>query len=112
MSRERAKRREIRQAESARRAEAAREQARRAVARARRRARRRQTVRTALPWLPGQHWNRRTRAQRATTGAVLVAVLVMVWFGIGSWPVRIAFLLAAVVVTPAVVTLFLDRSKR
>lgn len=112
MSRERAKRREARQAASARRVAESRARAQRQVARSRRAIRRRQAIRSALPWLPGQRWNRRTRTQRGTTIAVLLAVLVMVWFGTGSWPVRIAFLLAAVIVTPAVVTLFLDRSSR
>ncbi|HEX5493165.1 MAG TPA: hypothetical protein VFX70_01145 [Mycobacteriales bacterium] len=112
MSQERARRREARQAESARRAAEARARAERQVARSRRRIRRRRAVRTALPWLPGQRWNRRTQAQRGVIVAVLLAALVVVWIGTGSWPLRIAFLLIAVIVTPAVVTLFLDRSSR
>lgn len=112
MSRERARRREARQAAAASRAAAARAQAERQAAAARRRRRRRAMVRTLLPWRPGQRWSRRTRAQRGTVAAALLAVVVVVWLVTGSWPVRIAFVLAAVVVTPAAVTLFLDRSTR
>jgi hypothetical protein len=43
---------------------------------------------------------------------VLAAVSVLVWLGTHSWGTRIAFLLAAVIVTPAAVTLILDRSSR
>jgi hypothetical protein len=43
---------------------------------------------------------------------VVLAVMVLVWMSTDSWSVRIVLLLAAMVVTPAAVTLFLDRSNR
>jgi len=69
-------------------------------------------VRRALPWLPGQRWSRRTRGQRATVAGILLAVLVVTWVLVPEWSVRIAVLLVLLVATPAVVTLFLDRSTR
>lgn len=112
MSRERARRREERLAESARRAEEARLRAERQAEIARRRRRRRAAVRALLPWRPGQRWSRRTRTQRGAVAGVLLAVFVMTWLVTDTWSVRIACMLAAVLVTPAVVTLFLDRSTR
>jgi len=112
LSRERARRREAREAESRRRIAEARARTERQVARARRRARHRQTVRSVLPWSPGQRRSRRTRAQRGSTAVVVLAVMVLVWMSTDSWSVRIVLLLAAMVVTPAAVTLFLDRSNR
>lgn len=112
MSRERARRREARQAESARRAEIAREQAMRAAEARRRRDRRRAALRTVLPWTPGQRWSRRTRGQRAAVAATLFGLAILVYLMVGSWPTRIALLLAATLITPAAITLFLDRSSR
>ncbi len=43
---------------------------------------------------------------------MLLAVFVLVWANTSTWGPRIAALLAAILVTPAVVTLFLDRSTR
>ncbi|HEY9472434.1 MAG TPA: hypothetical protein VIS06_01150 [Mycobacteriales bacterium] len=112
MSRERARRREARQAESRRRVAEARARTERQVVRARRRAHRRRAVRSVLPWSPGQRRNRRTRAQRGSTAVAVLAVVVLVWMSTDSWSVRIVLLLAALVVTPAVMTLVLDRSNR
>ena len=112
MSRERARRREQRAAVARHRAAAAAAQSARAVARRRRKERRRVAVRVALPWLPGQRWSRRTRAQRAAVAGTLLAVLVVTWLATPSWEVRVAVCLAALVATPALVTLFLDRSSR
>jgi hypothetical protein len=65
-----------------------------------------------LPYSPGQRYSRRTRFQRSTVAAVLLAVFVLVWVNTTTWGPRIAAVLAAVLITPAVVTLFLDRSSR
>jgi hypothetical protein len=112
VSKERARRRAARQADAARRsAEAARRTARQ-VARRRRVARWRVAVRSALPWLPGQRWSRRTRGQRATVAVILLAVLIVTWLVTPSWSIRVAILLVALVATPALVTMFLDRSTR
>jgi hypothetical protein len=75
-------------------------------------ARWRVTIRSALPWLPGQRWSRRTRTQRAAVVGVLIGILIITWLVTPSWSIRIAVLLAAVVATPALVTFFLDRSTR
>jgi hypothetical protein len=112
MSRERARRRAVRQAEAARRAAEAAERTARQVARRRRLARWRVAFRSALPWLPGQRFSRRTRTQRAAVVGILGAVLVLTWILTPSWNIRIAMLLVALVATPALVTLVLDRSTR
>jgi len=110
VSKERARRRAARQAESARRVAAtdARNAKRNA---ARRRAdRRRAAVRGLLP--RRQRWSRRTRRQRATTVLVLLAVGVLTFLLVDDWSVRIAVALVALLATPAVVTMILDRSTR
>lgn len=112
MSKERARRRAVRQAEAARRAAEAEERTARQVARRRRLARWRVAVRSALPWLPGQRWSRRTRAQRAAVAVILLGVLIITWLVTPSWNIRIAMLLVAVIATPALVTMALDRSSR
>jgi hypothetical protein len=111
MSRERAQRRAEREAEAARRSERARAQAAKLTARRRRRERLRRAVRSVLPYSPGQRYSRRTRTQRGTVVAVLIAVFVLVWVNTSSWGPRVAALLAAVLITPAILTLLLDRSK-
>jgi hypothetical protein len=112
LSKERAKRRAARQAEAARRAAEAAERSARLVARRRRRRRRRVALRSALPWQPGQRWSRRTRAQRAAVAGVLIGVFVLTWLITPSWSIRVAVLLVALVATPALVTMFFDRSTR
>jgi hypothetical protein len=112
MSKERARRRAERQAAAAQRAAEAAARAARRVAWRRRRQRWRVAVRSALPWRPGQRWSRRTRMQRATVAGVLLGVFVLTWLLTPSWSVRFAVLLVAVLATPALVTLFLDRSSR
>ena len=112
MSRERARRRAVRQAAAARRVAESSERTARRAARWRRRQRRRAALRSALPWLPGQRWSRRTRVQRAAVAAVLLGILVVTWLVTPSWSIRVAVLLALLVAAPAVVTLFLDRSTR
>jgi hypothetical protein len=112
VSKERARLRAEREAAAARRAAAAARRATVAAARRRRRERRRAALRGALPWLPGQRYSRRTRAQRATIAAALLAVLGGAWLITSSWTVVVAVGLAALVATPALVTLFLDRGSR
>jgi Flp pilus assembly protein TadB len=82
------------------------------VAWRRRRRRWRVAVRSALPWSPGQRWSRRTRTQRAAVAGILLGVFVITWLMTPVWSVRVAVLLVAVVATPAMVTLFFDRSTR
>jgi hypothetical protein len=112
VSKERARRRAARQAEAAQRAADAARRTARQVARRRRRAGRRVAIRSAAPWIPGQRWSRRTRTQRAAVAGILIGVLVITWLVTPSWSIRIAVVLTALVVTPALVTLFLDRSTR
>jgi hypothetical protein len=57
-------------------------------------------------------WNRRTRAQRLGIVLLVLVSQVVVWVFTASWPIRIVAALAAVLVTPALVTLSLDRSSR
>jgi hypothetical protein len=112
VSKERAKRRAEREAVAAKRQAEARARAARLTAKRQRRAKLRRVRRALLPWSPGQRYSRRTRTQRGTVVAVLLAVLVLVWLNTHSWGPRIAALLVAILVTPAAVTLFLDRSSR
>lgn len=112
MSKERARRRAVRQAEAARRAAVASRRSARQVARRRRRQRWRVATRSALPWRPGQRWSRRTRAQRAVVLALLLGVFVVTWMITPSWSIRLAVLLVALLATPALVTMVLDRSSR
>jgi Flp pilus assembly protein TadB len=112
VSRERARRRAERAAEAARRTEESRARAAKLAGRKRRRERLRRAVRAVLPFSPGQRYSRRTRAQRGIVAAVLLAVFVLVWVNTTTWGPRVAALLAAALITPAALTLFLDRSSR
>jgi hypothetical protein len=111
VSRERARRREARLAESARRAAEARARSDRAADRRRGRDRRRAAVRAVLP-RRARRWSRRTRAQRAAVVLALAGVALLTYLLVDSWSVRIAVVLAALLATPAVVTMTLDRSTR
>jgi Flp pilus assembly protein TadB len=111
MSRERARAREARQADAARRAAEAKARSERLAERARRRARRSEALRTVVP-RRGRRWSRRTRQQRSTIVLILLAIGVFTFLLIDAWTVRIAVLLVAIVATPAVVTMALDRSTR
>jgi Flp pilus assembly protein TadB len=105
VSRERARRREARLAESARRSAEARARSDRAA------DRRRAAVRAVLP-RRARRWSRRTRAQRAAVVLALAGVALLTYLLVDSWSVRIAVVLAALLATPAVVTMTLDRSTR
>ena len=111
MSRERARAREARLAESARRAADARARSEKRAAARRRQDRRRAAVRTVLP-RRSRRWTRRTRGQRATTVLVLAGIGLFAFLLVDSWSVRIAVMLVALLATPAVVTMLLDRSTR
>ena len=110
MSKERARRREARQADTARRVAEADARAARQVAARRRKDRRSALLRRVLP--RRQRWSRRTRAQRAMTVLVLLGVAVSAYVLLDSWSLRIAVVLVALLALPAVVTMILDRSTR
>jgi Flp pilus assembly protein TadB len=111
MSKERARRREEREAETARRVVEARARTDREIAARRRRARRSAAVRSVLP-RGRRRWSRRTREQRAITVVALLAIAVAAYVLLDSWAPRVGVVLLALVATPAIVTMVLDRSTR
>ena len=111
MSKERARAREAREAEAARRAAAARERSEREADARRKKERRTEAVRGVLP-RRARRWSRRTRNQRATVVLLLLAVGVFTFLLVDSWSLRIPILLVALLATPALVTMALDRSTR
>ncbi len=109
MSKERARRRAVREAELAHQKQA----------RARRQ-RRRAAVGRLQPKLPqalprrrrvAKAWTRRSRSQRATIFAVALGVVVLTFLLTGSWGIRLAVIALVVIATPALTTLALDRSR-
>jgi Flp pilus assembly protein TadB len=110
LSKERARRREARAADSARRVAAARARSDRAVEARRRKARRTAALRSVRP--RGRRWSRRTREQRAITVVVLLAIALGAYMLIPSWTGRVAVVLVALLATPAIITMILDRSTR
>lgn len=110
MSKERARRREARQADAARRVADAEARNARQVAARRRKVRRSAALRTVLP--RRQRWTRRTREQRAITVAVLLAIGIGAYVLLDDWGLRVAVVLVALLALPAVVTMVLDRSTR
>jgi hypothetical protein len=110
LSKERARRREAREADSTRRIAAARARTDREIAARRRKARRTAAIRSVRP--RRRRWSRRTREQRAITVVVLLAIAVGSYVLLDSWGQRIAVLLVALLATPAVLTMILDRSSR
>lgn len=110
MSKERARRRAAREAESTRRIAAAVARNERQIAAGRRKARRTSALRSFLP--RGQRFSRRTREQRAITVVVLLAIAVGAYVLLDSWAPRIGIVLLALIATPAIVTMILDRSSR
>jgi hypothetical protein len=110
VSKERARRREARLAEAARKVAAADARSAKQVAARRRRERRVAAVRSVLP--RSKRWSRRTREQRAITVAVLLAIAVGAYVLLDDWSLRIAVVLVALLALPAVVTMILDRSTR
>jgi predicted small integral membrane protein len=106
LSKERAKRREVRLAEA--------EAARTARQRARdRRERRRALLRRVRPALPdrrtGRLFVRRTRGQRAAVAIVALAALVLVWLGVDALSTRIALTMLIAIAIPALTVLVFDR---
>jgi len=59
-----------------------------------------------------RRFSRQTRTQRATVIFAMVAVVALVWIVADDWGLRIALTLAALLATPAVVTMALGRSHR
>ncbi len=110
MSKERAQRREAREADSARRVAEARARTEREIEARRRRARRTAALRSLLP--RRRRWSRRTREQRAITVVVLLAIAVGAYVLLDSWAPRVGVVLLALLATPAIVTMILDRSTR
>jgi Flp pilus assembly protein TadB len=110
LSKERARRREAREADSARRVAEARARTEREIGARRRRERRATAIRALLP--RRRRWSRRTREQRAITAVVLLAVAVAAYVLLDSWAPRVGVVLLALLATPAIVTMILDRSTR
>jgi ferric-dicitrate binding protein FerR (iron transport regulator) len=110
VSKERARKRAARAAESARKVAAAESRNERQIAAGRRKARRAAALRSVTP--SGQRFSRRTREQRAITVVLLLAVAVGAYVLLDSWAPRIGVLLLALIATPAIVTMILDRSSR
>ena len=110
MSKQRARRREARAAESARRVAEARARSEREIDARRRKARRSAAIRAVLP--RGRRWSRRTREQRAITVVALLAVAVASYVVLDSWAPRVGVVLLALLATPAIMTMILDRSTR
>jgi cytochrome c-type biogenesis protein CcmH/NrfG len=110
VSKERAKRRAVRQADSARRIAAAVARNERQVAAGRRKARRTSALRSIRP--SGQRFSRRTREQRAITVVLLLAIAVGSYVLLDSWGQRIAVVLVALLAAPAILTMILGRGSR
>jgi hypothetical protein len=110
LSKDRARRRAAREADSARRVTQARARTDREIEARRRKARRTAALRSVRP--RGRRWSRRTREQRAITVVVLLVIAIAAYVLLDSWPPRIGVVLLALLATPAVVTMILDRSTR
>ncbi|HEY7101655.1 MAG TPA: hypothetical protein VH573_08455 [Mycobacteriales bacterium] len=110
MSKQRARRRQEREADTARRVAEAKARTDKEIAARRRRDRRTAAVRSVVP--RRRRWSRRTREQRAITVVVLLAIAVAAYVLLDSWAPRIGVVLLALLATPAIVTMILDRSTR
>jgi hypothetical protein len=115
MSKERARRRVVREREAAIRVAARASRAERAE---RRQARRRALGRVADRLSPGQPVGRptgalarRRRLQLSMLGAVLVAANMLVWVVRPDWPARVAALIVTILAAPVLVTLVLPRRR-
>jgi Flp pilus assembly protein TadB len=106
VSKERARRRAVREAEAA----VARARRARAVAR---RERRRAFVRRLTPRLPdrrtGRLFARRNRAQRAVVGALTVLAALLVWLLVDSLALRLALITVLLLALPALVVIAFGR---
>jgi Flp pilus assembly protein TadB len=110
VSKQRARRRQEREADTARRVAEAKARTDKEIAARRRRDRRTAAVRSVVP--RRRRWSRRTREQRAITVVVLLAIAVAAYVLLDSWAPRIGVVLLALLATPAIVTMILDRSTR
>jgi hypothetical protein len=112
VSRERARRRAEREAAAAQaRAQALHREQQRLDARRRRQARR-AALRTVVPRLPGWSYSRRTREQRVGVVMVIVAVFVLSYLLLDSWPVRVGVAVITLLATPVIATALLGRPNR
>lgn len=106
MSKERARRRALRQAE---------EERQRAVRarRVARRQRRRTLLRRLRPRLPGRRtgrlFARRSRGERAAVFVLSLAALAVIWLVVDDLALRLALIALLILVLPAVVVIALDR---
>nr|BFE66134.1 hypothetical protein GCM10020063_106600 [Dactylosporangium thailandense] len=102
MSKERAKRRALLEAERAER-----------MRRHERKRARRAAVRRLVPKVrvgrTGKIFARRSWKQRIIIAILVLAVLALVWTSIDSWPARIGISAILIVATPALTVLVLDR---
>jgi hypothetical protein len=102
LSKERAKRRALLEAERAER-----------MRRHERKRARRAAVRRLVPKVragrTGKLFARRSAKQRAVIAILVLAVLVLVWTFIDSWPARIGISAIVIVATPALTVLVIDR---
>ncbi|GAA2342412.1 hypothetical protein [Dactylosporangium salmoneum] len=57
----------------------------------------------------GKLFARRSRKQRVIIAILVLAVLVLVWTSLDSWPARIGISAILIVATPALTVLVLDR---
>ncbi len=111
MSKDRARRRAVVQAE--------REEQRLVRERERRRAARIDRLRPRVPRVPRlfrrrrgvKVWTRRTRTQRAAVVAIGFATIVLTMLFIESWPIRLAVFALVAIGTPALSTLAMGRSR-
>jgi Flp pilus assembly protein TadB len=110
LSKERARRREVREADSARRVAESRVRTDKQNEARRRKARRTAAFRSLVP--KSRRWSRRTREQRAITAVVLLAIAIAAYVLLDSWGPRIGVVLLALIATPAIMTMILDRSTR
>ncbi len=110
MSKERARRRALREQAAEQRLLAAQANRQRAAARARRRARLNRLLgrRSRGPSGPG---NPRRKEARATIGSILLVAVVLTYLVSRSVPIVIGVLLIAVIVVPALVITLFDRSR-
>jgi hypothetical protein len=102
LSKERAKRRAVLEAERAAR-----------MRRNERKRSRRAAMRRLVPRVrvgrTGKIFARRSGKQRAIIAILVLAVLALVWVSIDSWPARIGIGTIVIVATPALTVLVLDR---
>ena len=108
MSKERARRRAVREAEQA---AAAARRSRQLARRSRLRSVRRSLAAPLAPLKRRRAWlsGRRSPGQRLAVGTAAVAVGLVIWYVVPSWPVRIAFWLLTLLLLPVLAVVSFDR---